>query len=347
MSENVCHLEMDLPDGVKFEEALSRPNCSEGLSFSACKLLVDKKEFPIVFNFRNVNEVSIFRNAIFLLRQEALKLRCLPMIGLQFIGPVLRQVAKQENVNFLDLAGNFYFRQENVHIERVVDKNPFTRKMPLQNLFAPVASRISRVLLNSPGRLWNLSGLAAEASVSLGMTHKVMDRMLDHEITKRDRKKIILSAPARLLDSWAEFYPKYRRRRYTFFSLEKSLDAFLEKAIENTASRSFALSFCFGANLVTPFLRGLTKLQLYIKNEDDIKIWKQKFDLHEVSSGQNIEIYVPYDAGVFYGIQLYRTDGERAEIPVVSDIQLYLDTFDDPARGEELAQHLRDMRLKF
>jgi hypothetical protein len=34
-------------------------------------------------------------------------------------------------------------------------------------------------------------------------------------------------------------------------------------------------------------------------------------------------------------------------IPVVSNIQLYMDLFNNPARGAEQAEHLREMKLDF
>jgi hypothetical protein len=129
--------------------------------------------------------------------------------------------------------------------------------------------------------------------------------------------------------------------------MDKTPETLLKKIVEKTSADSFALSFRYGANLTTPFLRGLTTLQLYIKNEDDISKWKEVLDLHEVESGQNLEIYVPYDGGVFYGVQTRRESANDLQVSLVSDVQLYLDTLDDPARGEELARHLRETRLKF
>ncbi|MDR1580049.1 MAG: hypothetical protein LBS35_06800 [Synergistaceae bacterium] len=329
------------------EETFSRETDVRNSSFFSCRLLVDEMTFPVLLAFKETNEVSVFRSVISSLREEASKLDCLPMAGLRFIGPVLRQVAKREKVNFLDLAGNFYFRQETVHIERVVDKNPFTRKIPLQNLFSPAASRVSRVLLNAPKRAWRLSSLAAEASVSLGMAHKVIEKMLNQEITARDGKKIILTDAARLLDAWTEVYPKYKRSAHTFFSMEKTPEALLSKIARKASADSFALSFRYGANLAAPFLRGLTTLQFYIKNNEDIGKWREVLDLHEVESGQNLEIYVPYDLGVFYGVQTLLESVCGRQVPLVSDVQLYLDTLDDSARGEELARRLRETRLKF
>jgi hypothetical protein len=115
MSEFLGRFETALPDGVKMMEDISHLSGAGESSFVRCGLTVDKKKFPVVMGFKEIHEVSDFRNTAFVLRQEAAKLDCLPMIALRYIGPVLRRVAKEEKINFLDMAGNFYFRHRVVH----------------------------------------------------------------------------------------------------------------------------------------------------------------------------------------------------------------------------------------
>jgi hypothetical protein len=110
------------------------------------------------------------------------------------------------------------------------------------------------------------------------------------------------------------------------------------------AKLPYALGFFSGADLVAPFIRGLSKIQLYT-SEEAIETWKTKLDLKEVDSGGNVELYVPYDKGVFYKQQEYpRDDGV---VNIVSNVQLYMDLFNDPARGEEAAEHLRKTKLGY
>ncbi|PJA56064.1 hypothetical protein CO165_00260, partial [Candidatus Roizmanbacteria bacterium CG_4_9_14_3_um_filter_33_18] len=66
----------------------------------------------------------------------------------------------------------------------------------------------------------------------------------------------------------------------------------------------------------------------------------------EVVDGANVELYIPYDEGVFYRIQKISTSFVK-EAPVVSNIQLYMDLFNNPARGAEQAEHLREIKLGF
>jgi hypothetical protein len=53
-----------------------------------------------------------------------------------------------------------------------------------------------------------------------------------------------------------------------------------------------------------------------------------------------------YDEGVFYQTQKISTPFGK-KIPVVSNIQLYMDLFNNPARGAEQAEHLRELKLGF
>jgi len=148
-----------------------------------------------------------------------------------------------------------------------------------------------------------------------------------------------------LLDAWKRVYPTYQNRRYRMYSFAK--DAELPKLImqaSQEASVQYALGFFSGADLVAPFIRGLNKVQLYT-SEEAIETWKTKLDMKEVDSGGNVELCVPYDKGVFYKQQEYRRDD--GVVNIVSNVQLYMDLFNNPARGEEAAEHLRKVKLGY
>jgi len=66
----------------------------------------------------------------------------------------------------------------------------------------------------------------------------------------------------------------------------------------------------------------------------------------KLKSGANVEIYIPYDEGVFY--KALKVDAStQVDVPVVSNVQLYMDLFNNPARGKEQAEHLRELKLGF
>jgi len=57
--------------------------------------------------------------------------------------------------------------------------------------------------------------------------------------------------------------------------------------------------------------------------------------------GGNVFLVEPYDEAVFYKVQ------QRKGVWVVSNVQLYVDLYNYPARGREAAEHLRKAVIGF
>lgn len=348
MSENTLQNQLpnSLPQGIALE-GLGVPMAGSVGPDLQGTLKVEGKEFLIAIEVKNTGGTATFREAARQVKEYASQAGSIPFVAGQFIGETARQVAKEEGVGIMDLAGNFYLKQGNVYIEKIVNKNPFAQTAPLKNLFAPISSRVTRVLLAQPKKSWQMGELSEEANVSLGQTHKTIDRMIEEELVEWNQdNRLVLKNPTRLLEAWKNTYPSYEQKKFNFFSFEQVPATLLATILEKFESSSFALSFFSGADLVAPFIRGMNKLQLYTKQPEDIEKWKQLFNLQEVASGANVELYLPYDEGVFYKVQQIKADFEK-EVPVVSNIQLYMDLFNNPARGAEQAEHLRELKLDF
>jgi hypothetical protein len=348
MSENtlINQLPNSLPEGLSLE-GLGVPVVGSVVPDLQGTLKVQNRKFPIAIEVKNTGGTATFREVARQVKAYSAQGGALPFIAGQFFGEKIRQVAKEEGVGIMDLAGNFYLKKDNILIEKIVEKNPFTKKTPLKNLFAPISSRITRVLLVQSQKNWLLSELADEAKVSLGQTHKTIDRMIEEELVEwSEDNKLVLKDPARLLKAWEDTYPSYVSQKFTFFSFEQNQSILVDSLVKKAKDIPFALSFFSGADLVAPFIRGVNKVQLYVRNQSDVERLKELLELREVTSGANVEIYVPYDEGVFYQTQKISTSSQ-AEIPVVSNIQLYMDLFSNPARGKEQAEHLRELKLGF
>lgn len=63
-------------------------------------------------------------------------------------------------------------------------------------------------------------------------------------------------------------------------------------------------------------------------------MWVEFLDLRPVEVGGNISMVLSYDEGVFYRA------GKVNGLNVVSGVQLYVDIFNYPVRGEEAAEAL-------
>lgn len=268
----------------------------------------------------------------------------IPVIASEFLSVRIRSSLKDAGMNYIDLAGNLFFNLENIYVERIVDKNPFSTVKPLKNIFSPISSRITRALLDDPKYEWSISELSQRTGVSLGQTYNVLNAMLGEDFVFKEEEKWKCSDPTSLLDAWKEYYPTYNTIKKSFYSYNPNTLSSSVRYASKEHNLKYALGLFSGANEVAPYIRDLNKVQFY-STQENIDKWKEALDLTEVPSGGNVEIFIPYDEGVFYGEQLL-PPGVR-DTPVVSNIQLYLDLFKNPARGEEAADILRREYIRF
>jgi hypothetical protein len=98
-----------------------------------------------------------------------------------------------------------------------------------------------------------------------------------------------------------------------------------------------ALTGLSAAVRMAPYVR-YQRATAYVPS--DIESVAQRLEARAVSSGANLRLIAPYDAGVFYGVQAV----EGA--PVVSPAQLYLDLKGSAGRGEEAAAALLEQVIK-
>ncbi len=311
------------------------------------RLKTPSGDFRIIIEVKNADRIAPLREAARRIKLSAKARNALPFVAGNFLGERARAVLKEEGVGFLDLAGNFFFKQNGLYVEKIVAKNPNSQKPPLKNLFAPVSSRITRALLIEPQRTWQISELARETEVSLGQAHSVAADMLAEEfLFLNTDKKLQLKDSTALLEAWKKVYPTYKQQRFSFFCYEQGQPKVLSLLLKEEGGKRFAFAFFTGAAFVAPFIRGLAKVQLYIENKEALGTWQKALALEPVEGGGNVELFIPYDKGVFYKQQTITTP-ELGDVPVVSNVQLYMDLFNNPARGQEQAEHLREMKLNY
>ena len=209
----------------------------------------------------------------------------------------------------------------------------------VRNIFAPKSSRVLRVLLVNFGRDWDERELAVEANVSSGLVHYVCTSLIELGSAARDRRnRIVLVDPVRLLRRWASYYQYDRANKFLdYFTFEKEIDQFLGRI--SALDLKYALSGLAAAWLVAPYVRPVD-VHLYIPSENIAAILAEKLELNPTPRGGNVKFVVPYDEGVFYGAH------EVKSVKVVSNVQLYVDLYNLPARGEEAASQLLEVLLR-
>jgi hypothetical protein len=208
----------------------------------------------------------------------------------------------------------------------------FCNMRKAQRIFSPVASRILRALLIQPYNKWTIESLSKEADVSLGYTHAIVMSLLDQGHVIRDEShSVIVSDPVRLIRRWASYHNYVSSNTFLrYHTFETEIEPFISK-MKNAVEHEYALTALTGASLVAPYVRPTTA-HFYIRQEGDAGFWAELLNLRPVETGGNVSMVLPYDKGVFYGKNYVN------ELSVVNKVQLYVDLFNYPARGEEAAE---------
>jgi len=94
-----------------------------------------------------------------------------------------------------------------------------------------------------------------------------------------------------------------------------------------------------GGHVVAPYAE-FDRVDVYVRDEDDAAFVASKLEARPADRGANLQIMIPY-----YRISAFFACRRIEVLPVVSDLQLYLDLYDFPVRGREQAEHLYARRL--
>jgi len=266
-----------------------------------------------------------------------------PMVASAFLSSRARELCRQAGVGYVDLAGNCSLRLRDFCLEKTVERNPFPRRGRPPSLFSPVSSRILRVVLAAPARLWQVSELARAAGVSLGQSSNVCRRLIDEAYAERFQRRVRLTQPGALLDAWREADSRREPAAQAYYSFEQDPERLMARVSTVAAEKGlrYAVTSLAAASLVAPFVRGIGAVQWYIGEDASPHEWVGAMDLRPAEAGPNALLLAPHDPGVFVGTQTVNG------ITLVGNIQLYLDLWRSAGRGREQAEFLRQERITF
>jgi hypothetical protein len=247
-----------------------------------------------------------------------------------YVSPAAAQICKSRGIGYIDLSGNCRFCFGNIFIELDGRPNKFAEKRDLRTLYSPKASRVLRVLLAAPRKPWTVVKLAKKAEVSLGLVSYVSRLLVDREWVVRQRGGISLTQPETLLSEWSANYSFQRSQAFDYYSILSVSKAEAELAhVCLKRQVRFALTAFSSAARMAPMVR-YQRVFAYVDGE--LQEVAKELRLKEVSSGPNVTLLQPYDAGVFLDAQ------PLDDVYAVSAIQTYLDLASLKGRGEEAAQ---------
>jgi hypothetical protein len=255
------------------------------------------------------------------------------------IGPGAAEICRKAGVGYVDLDGNCWLRFGGVLISKQVPSSPSQARHEVRAIFSPKSSRVARILLQEPLRVWSQNGLARECNLSPSHVNLVIRRMMGLDLVVRDgHGSFLLKDRDALLEAWKKAYDfKAHAAHELYTPLEP--EAFIPKlhAVCSEHGWRYALTLFAGAQYVAPHVR-FNRVHAYF--DGDILGLMKALDLKSVSSGANVVLLKAVDEYVFRDIQ---------DIPhtacVASDIQLQLDLSSVESRGEEAAAFHKGQRL--
>jgi hypothetical protein len=266
-----------------------------------------------------------------------------PLLVVPYMGNVGRSICEEANVNWLDLSGNTRIiigRQIRIIIEG--KRNKFLRQGRPKDLFSPAASRIVRWLLMNPEARPLQTEVADAAEASESYVSKVVNRLIREGELSRDKDgRLRLVDPSALFNSWHESYDIHRHnviRGYAFARSGPELMHQLSGKLAAAGARH-AMTGLAGAWLYDKFASFRT-VSLYLSKAPSDELLS-KIGFRQGDKAANVWLILPNDMGVF--------DGERVleDMPVVHELQVFLDLKSHAERAEEAAEHLRANHLNW
>ena len=263
------------------------------------------------------------------------------LVAAPYLSPESAAICREHGLGYLDLAGNCHLSFGQIYIHQEGFENPFREGRGASSLYAPKSERILRALLDPEHwqRNWTFRALGEQCQpgVSLGLVHRVVQRLCDLDLATKSENGVKLTKPEALLREWARNYRFDRNRVRRFYSLlaAKELERAVAEAIdalESTPNCEAALASFSAAARIAPYVRQ-HRIYLYLKGE--FKQLVKHVELKEVSNGENVVVLEPYDDGVFYQAQK-QAGGSIITHPV----QTYLDVNAAGERGPEAAEHI-------
>jgi hypothetical protein len=269
----------------------------------------------------------------------------------------------ENEINFLDLAGNISINVPGKFVLQrtgMRDRNPKSsdqKSYREANIFSGRFSRIVRVLLENP-KTWTLTEIAAELDlqstsnpilsrssggpseskdfrISLGSISKALTSLEEQLLIRRRNSAVLVPEPQRLLNAWAEKYrERYRWRLLQSFRLRKPIAKNLQDLADILQKKNigpFAVTGPAAASIIAPFI-DVGTIDIFLPAlsfaRPILETMKASID------GPEIRFVEPYD----FGVLLYSS--VIKDIPVVSNIQAYLDLYARGGRDQKQATYL-------
>lgn len=265
----------------------------------------------------------------------------IPVVIAPYLSPAARTLCLELNVCYMDFEGNCRLQFGGVYIDHKGTPKPKSEKRELQKVFSPKSEQVLRRLVREPHRAWRLADLAQASNVSIGHVSNVKTALIDNEWAEVEEDGLRLANIGKLLDAWRAAYDGLKGRRLSFHtilhgsSLKEKLPEALALANDEGSAMLASLS---AASWLAAYARAPT--EFFYANAAGLDVLKKHLILREVEQGGNVVVTIPDDDDLF--LDAYEP---FPGIACTSPVQTYLDLTLQGSRGEEAADHLRQILL--
>jgi len=340
--------------GVRIENVKENPRESFDVSFD---LVSGQNRVPVLAEIKKtvspklLEEIAPWVRRMKSLKEDAAFALACPALSLQS-----QDYCVRNGIDFLDLAGNIYvnvpgkFTLQRLGM-RSEERNEVADSSRNRNVFSGRSSRVLRVLLQKP-KQWTLTEIAKELTleqrrmervlgskslrfeISSGSISKALSSLEEQLWIRRQGSAVLIPEPKRLLREWAEKYKeRYRWRLRSSFEMISPFGAKLSdisQGLRPLLGRGYAFTGA-AASIDAPFV-DVDRVEVFLADVgEDARLRRL---LPNERSNPKLRFIYPYDSGVF----MYARNEDS--VPVVSNIQAYLDLYAQGGRDLKQADHL-------
>jgi hypothetical protein len=272
------------------------------------------------------------------------------------LSPQAQAYCVESRIDFLDLAGNVSIQVPGKFTLQRLGRRNLERDQPADsprsmNAFSGRSSRVLRVLLEKP-KLWSLTdiskelaaegirvekvyGQAIDFTVSQGLISKVLSSLEEQLWIRRQGSAVSVPEPRRLLLAWAEKYKeRYRWRLRNSFEVSNPFGggvSRISEQLQEQVSGAYAFTAAAAASVIAPFVE-LDRVDIFLGSAESGARLRQLVEREP--TGPKLRLIEPYDMGVF----LYSK--REGKVPIVSNLQAYLDLYARGGRDLKQADYL-------
>lgn len=298
--------------------------------------------FDAVIEVVSAGSLSLFMVKIYQLKSITVEADQVPVLAAPYLSPQRQKLCRDNGICYVDLSGNVFLAYRSFYVEKVGLPNKFPEKRQRRNPFSDKASLILRELLKDSARQWGTRELAHKLDLNPGYVSRMSGSLEEMGYISKTKGKLKVRAQKEILDDWVSAYDYKKNDLHRFFCMAESVEAIIGRLrnLQIPGKIKYALSIQAGASLVAPHAV-FKEVHMYVEDSRGIDFFSRAMELQESDRGTNFVLMLPYYKHSFYYDQRL-IDG----LPVVADIQLYIDLYKYPLRGREQAEYLYNKRLK-